>query len=102
MANLRFSNIDWEKESIRLTQVKTENPLELPLLEDVGEAIINYLKNARPKTDSDHVFVRQVPPYTNFNPGAVGALVRVHLQKSGMKEKRKVPIRFVTALQVVC
>ena len=84
VANLRFSNIDWEKEIIRLTQVKTGNPLELPLLEDVGEAIINYLKNARPKTDSDHVFVRQVPPYTNFNPGAVGGLVRVHLQKSGI------------------
>lgn len=104
VANLRFSNIDWEKEIIRLTQVKTGNPLELPLLEDVGEAIINYLKNARPKTDSDHVFVRQVPPYTNFNPGAVGGLVRVHLQKSGihLEGKRKIPIRFVTALQVVC
>lgn len=82
--NLRFSNIDWEKEVIRLTQVKTGNPLELPLLEDVGEAIINYLKNARPKTDSDHVFVRQVPPYTNFTSNAVGGLVRVHLQKSGI------------------
>ena len=84
VANLRFSNIDWEKEAIRLTQVKTGNPLELPLLEDVGGAIINYLKNARSKTDSDHVFVRQVPPYTDFNPGAVGALVRVRLQKSGI------------------
>ena len=84
VANLRFSNIDWEKEAIRLTQVKTGNPLELPLPEDVGGAIINYLKNARPKTDSDHVFVRQVPPYTDFNPGAVGALVRVRLQKSGI------------------
>lgn len=84
VANLRFSNIDWEREVIHLNQVKTENPLELPLLEDVGEAVINYLKNARPKTDSDHVFVRQVPPYTDFNPGAVGALVRVRLQRSGI------------------
>ena len=84
VANLRFSNIDWEREVIHLNQVKTGNPLELPLLEDVGEAIINYLKNARPKTDSDHVFVRQVPPYTDFNPGAVGALVRVRLQRSGI------------------
>ncbi len=84
VANLRFSNIDWEKEIIRLTQVKTGNPLELPLLEDVGEAIINYLKKARPKTDSGHVFVRQVPPHTNFNPGAVGTLVRAHRQKSGI------------------
>lgn len=84
VANLRFSNIDWEREVIHLNQVKTGNPLELPLLKDVGEAIINYLKNARPKTDSDHVFVRQVPPYTDFNPGAVGALVRVRLQRSGI------------------
>ena len=84
VANLRFSNIDWEREVIHLNQVKTGNPLELPLLEDVGEAVINYLKNARPKTDSDHVFVRQVPPYTDFNPGAVGALVRVRLQRSGI------------------
>lgn len=84
VANLRFSNIDWEGDVIRLTQVKTGNPLELPLLEDVGEAIIRYLKNARPKSDSDHVFVRQVPPYTEFNPSAVGSLVRVHLQKSGI------------------
>ena len=57
VANLRFSNIDWENDMIRLTQVKTGNPLELPLLSDVGEAIINYLKNARPKSDSDHVFI---------------------------------------------
>ena len=84
VANLRFSNIDWEKETIRLTQAKTGNPLELPLLEDVGKAIIHYLKNSRPKTDSDHVFVRQVPPYTNFSSNAVGALVRVQLQKSGI------------------
>ena len=84
VANLRFSNIDWENEVIRLIQVKTGNPLELPLLEDVGTAIIQYLKNARPKTESDHVFVRQVPPYTDFKPSAVGSLVRVHLQKSGI------------------
>lgn len=84
VANLRFSNIDWENELIRLTQVKTGNPLELPLLQDVGEAIIRYLKSARPKTESNHVFVRQVPPYTDFRPGAVGALVRHHLLKTGI------------------
>lgn len=84
VANLRFSNIDWEKDRIRLTQVKTGNLLELPLLSDVGEAIINYLKNARPKTKSDHVFVRVKPPYTEFQPGAVGALVHEHLLRAGI------------------
>lgn len=84
VANLRFSNIDWENDMIRLNQVKTGNPLELPLLSDVGEAIINYLKNARPKSDSDHVFIRIKPPYTEFNPGAVGALVHERLVKAGI------------------
>jgi len=84
VANLRFSNIDWENDMIRLTQVKTGNPLELPLLSDVGEAIINYLKNARPKSGSDHVFIRIKPPYTEFNPGAVGALVHERLVKAGI------------------
>ena len=90
VANLRFSNIDWENDMIRLTQVKTGNPLELPLLSDVGEAIINYLKNARPKSDSDHVFIRIKPLYTEFNPGAVGALVHERLVKAGIRlEGRK-------------
>lgn len=84
VANLRFSNIDWESDRIRLTQVKTGNPLELPLLSDVGEAIINYLKNARPKTESDHVFIRVQPPYTEFQSGAVGALVHEHLLRAGI------------------
>lgn len=84
VANLRFSNIDWESDRIRLTQVKTGNPLELPLLSDVGEAIINYLKNARPKTESDHVFIRVQPPYTEFRSGAVGALVHEHLLRAGI------------------
>lgn len=90
VANLRFSNIDWENDIIRLTQVKTGSPLELPLLADVGEAIIHYLKNARPKSDSDHVFTRIKPPYTEFNPGAVGALVHERLVKAGIRlEGRK-------------
>lgn len=90
VANLRFSNIDWENEKISLTQVKTGNPLELPLLGDVGESIIHYLQNGRPQTDSDHVFVRQVPPYTAFQSGCVGGMVRAHLQRAGIRvEGRK-------------
>ena len=58
--------------------------MELPLLSDVGGAIINYLKNARPKSDSDHVFIRIKPPFTEFNPGAVGALVHERLVKAGI------------------
>lgn len=36
------------------------------------------------KSDSDHVFIRIKPPYTEFNPGAVGALVHERLLKAGV------------------
>ena len=47
---------------------KTKQLLELPLLEDVGWAIIDYLKNGRPQqTRSDFVFIRHIAPFEAFN-----------------------------------
>jgi len=90
IADMRFSDIDWEHQIIRRIQKKTGNIVELPLMNDVGEAIVDYLKNARPKTNCDHLFVRQKPPYNEFSSGAVGSIVRRLIQRSGVKfENRK-------------
>lgn len=61
--NLKFENLDWGNNTIRLTQVKTKEPLTLPLLPDVGWALIDYIKNGRPISDSPHVFLRERAPY---------------------------------------
>jgi site-specific recombinase XerD len=67
--NLKFDNIIWKENYIRLTQSKTSRALELPLLKDVGWAIIDYLKHGRPKTDSEYVFVTHKPPFMSFSEG---------------------------------
>lgn len=54
--NLKESDISWETNEIRITQVKTRNPLVLPLPRDVGWAIIDYYKNARPQNDVPELF----------------------------------------------
>jgi site-specific recombinase XerD len=64
--DLKLTDIDWHKNCVRIQQNKTEAPLTLPLLNDVGWAIIEYLKNGRPPTDSDNVFVRHNPPFISF------------------------------------
>jgi len=46
IAYLKFSNIDWEKNEIRLVQHKTGNPISLPLLNDVGIDRFHVLPNA--------------------------------------------------------
>jgi len=48
VCNLTFENIQWEKNLIVLNQQKTQVRIELPLLSEVGEAIIDYLKYGRP------------------------------------------------------
>ena len=60
---LRFENLDWKNKRISILQQKTGKPLELPLLEDVGWAIIDYLRNGRPETDCPHIFVRHCAPF---------------------------------------
>lgn len=64
--NLKLHDIDWDKKQISIIQHKTQTPLLLPLPTDVGWAVIDYLKNGRPVTDSQNIFVRHRPPYDEF------------------------------------
>lgn len=56
IAGLQFSNLDWDRNIIRLIQYKTKREIELPLLKDVGEAIINYVKYGRPSSSSKQIY----------------------------------------------
>ena len=60
---LSFSHIYWEKETISLIQQKTQEPVYLPLLTAVRDAIIDYLRYGRPTTDCKNIFVRHCAPY---------------------------------------
>ncbi len=86
--NLRLSDIDWEKKTIHLVMSKTEQPIELPLSEVVGWSIIDYLKNGRPATKSDHVFVRHKAPFTSIRgTAALNSVIRRCLIKAGITIK---------------
>jgi len=64
--NMRLSNLNWNKKTIALSVRKTGQALELPLLDDIGWAIIDYLKNGRPQTTCNRVFVRHRTPFDSF------------------------------------
>ena len=65
ICSLRFSQIDWKNDQIVLEQEKTGVTLSLPLLEDVGNAIMDYIINERPKAAGKcpYVFVRKQAPF---------------------------------------
>jgi len=64
---LTLSNLKWEENRIELIQSKTNDLLILPLLKDVGWAIIDYLKNGRPASGSNVVFLRHLAPVEPFS-----------------------------------
>ena len=45
--NLCFENFNWTEKKLCFTQSKTGQPMELPLVPDVGLAVIDYLKYGR-------------------------------------------------------
>lgn len=63
---LKKSSIDWNRKTINLKMAKTGQPIELPLLKDIGWAIIDYLQNGRPATKSECLFVRHRAPFNAF------------------------------------
>lgn len=86
--NLRLSDIDWDTKTIRLVMSKTEQPIVLPLSDAVGWSIIDYLRNGRPATKSDHVFVRHKAPYTSIRgTAALDSAIHRSLVKAGITIK---------------
>jgi len=79
---LSFENIDWDNGIISIVQVKTGEPLNLPLIPEVGWALIDYIQNSRPQCDAKELFVRLHPPHTpmqNFN-----SIVIKYLRRAGI------------------
>lgn len=67
---LRLDDLDWEGATVDVTQCKTGGQLRLPLSDEVGEALIDYLRFARPKTESREVFLKLSPPFEPFGDNA--------------------------------
>ncbi len=84
VVNLKFENVDWEGNKISLTQHKTGKPLVLPLLEDVGVAMIDYLKFGRPKCDDYNIFMKHSIPTAPCTSHGMYDLVSTRLSRAGI------------------
>ena len=88
--NLCFENFNWTEKKICFTQSKTGQPMELPLVPDVGCAVIDYLKYGRPKVDSSRIFVRHMAPFLPFAEGDhLDQLIRTYMVKAHIPMRGK-------------
>lgn len=87
---LKFENIDWDKKCINFVQSKTHYPVCLPLLKDVGWAIIDYVRNGRPNIDSPYIFLTHIPPFKNYSDeNHLHAKITKYLQLTDIQDQHK-------------
>ena len=83
VAQLSFDAIDWTVGRLRVTG-KGRREDWLPLPQDVGDALLEYLKTVRPKHASPRVFLTARAPVRSLSAGRVSTLCGVAIGRSGV------------------
>lgn len=86
IAELKLESLKWDRNEIELVQHKTDKNLVHPLVDDVGWAIIDYIRYARPPTDPTYVFLSANAPYSKISAGTVSVILRRHMRFCGIKK----------------
>lgn len=90
VTRLRLDDVDWRKEVIRIRHTKTSVTSYLPLLPEVGEAILRYLQESRPKVSFREIFIRTRAPYRPFESGSsLYTPIRRRIDAAGVPEEGK-------------
>jgi len=87
---LKLESIRFDTNTIEITQCKTGKTLVLPLMKDVGMALIDYLHNGRPRVSSEYVFLRIRAPFEPY-AARTNNLVKKYMQLAKIPnlEKRR-------------
>jgi integrase len=85
---LRLDALHWRDGILSIEQAKTGRPLTLPMLPEVAEALVAYLREGRPASTSRHVFVRHRAPFEPFASGNdLATIMRRALQRVGLDQR---------------
>jgi len=83
---LRLGQICWADGSLRVCG-KGRREVCLPLPQDAGDALLSYIRRARPDSGSDVVFLRSSAPYQPFaGSSTISSLVRLALARAGISD----------------
>ncbi|MCP3420141.1 site-specific integrase [Bradyrhizobium brasilense] len=86
VAGLRLSDIDWTSGMLRLSG-KARRQVRLPLPQDVGDALLAYIEQERPRVHQEAVFLTMVAPYRSFARSShVSTIVALALKRASISD----------------
>jgi integrase/recombinase XerD len=82
--HLCLGDIDWEQEVMHVRCAKQRKTQHYPLLRNVGDAILRYLREVRPRCSYREVFVTRIQPFRPLTATCLGIMVRNRLFQLGL------------------
>jgi len=86
IAGMKMDAIDWDNDLIHIQQQKTEAPLTLPLSASVGNAIFDYIKEERPKTDCEYIFISLARPFGKITNVTICSIVTKVMKEANIRQ----------------
>ena len=82
---MKRSDIDWRKSEINITQSKTGKPLNITLETESGNAICDYILNARQDCDIPNIFLRAEYPLGALHLRAARHIIQKYMTIAGIE-----------------
>jgi integrase/recombinase XerD len=83
VTRLRLEDFDWERELLAVTRSKTQRPQTYPLSRPVGDAVLRYLRQCRPRSSFREIFLTLAAPRRPLTRGALWSIVGRRLRALG-------------------
>jgi len=87
---LSLHDFDWTQETLTISRGKSQRPRIYPLCRPVGDAVLRYLREVRPRCDRPEVFLTMCAPFRPL-AFALGTMVQRRLRALGVTLSRYGP-----------
>src|SRR5262249_46320994 len=102
VARLRLSDIEWQSGALRVSG-KGAYQVRLPLPQEVGDALIDYLRSRPTAQETDYVFLRSIARFRPFVRGdGVSNVVRSAMKRARTVNSVKSPASLSTVMVPPC
>ena len=91
VAGLRLEDLNWEEETLRVRRPKPGRTDRYPLSRGVGQAVLRYLRELRPRRPDRALFLTLRAPVRPLSRSGISHVVRSRLDRLGIIGKRRGP-----------
>lgn len=83
ITGMKLTDIDWKRAEFSIVQQKTGNPIACPMDTSTGNAIADYILNARPESSLPHIFLK-IQPSGSLSSAALCAILKKYMDATGI------------------